>query len=147
MSHYTLPQIVHLPESSDDLTLAQLRERAQADLDSSQMVIEFSRDIVQKFVCPACKEEEEIYQPLGSVPFARATCNKDGQLRTVISLHSYCGEEELGGRPLSRLGLPLFDVFVARSGEREIAYVPHADAYSMLGPLASPQTDPIQLKS
>jgi adenylyltransferase/sulfurtransferase len=147
MSHYTLPQIVHLPENSDDLTLAQLRERAQADLDSSQMVIEFSRDVVQKFVCPACKEEEEIYQPLGSVSFGRATCNKDGQLRTVISLHSYCGEEELGGRRLSSLGLPLFDVFVARSGEREIAYVPHGDAYSMLGPLASRPTDRIQLKS
>src|SRR6266478_5345022 len=74
MSHYTLPQIVHLRESSDDLTLAELRERAQSDFGSPDVVIEFSRDVVQKFVCPACKEEEELYQPVGSVPFERAKC-------------------------------------------------------------------------
>ena len=136
MSHYTLPQIVHLRESSDDLTLAELRERAQSDLGSSDVVIEFSRDVVQKFVCPACKEEEELYQPVGSVPFERAKCNNDGQLRAVISLHSYSGEEELGGRPLSSLGLPLFDAFIARTAVREVAYIPHGDAPRVLGPLA-----------
>ena len=83
MSHYTLPQIVHLRESSDDLTLAGLRERAQSDLESSDVVIEFSRDVVQKFVCPACNEEEELYQAVGSVPFERAKCHKDGQVRAV----------------------------------------------------------------
>ena len=136
MSHYTLPQIVHLPESSDDLTLAELRERAQSDLGSPDVVIEFSRDVVQKFVCPACKEEEELYQPVGSVPFERAKCNNDGQLRSVISLHSYSGEGELGGRSLSRLGLPLFDAFIARTAEREVAYIPYGDAPRVLGPLA-----------
>src|SRR5437762_7476997 len=71
MSHYTLPQITHLRESSEELTLAELRERAQSDLGSSEVVIEFSRDVVQKFICPACDEEEELYQPLGGVMFKR----------------------------------------------------------------------------
>jgi molybdopterin/thiamine biosynthesis adenylyltransferase len=136
MSHYTLPQVVHLRESSDDLTLAELRERARSDLGSSDVVIEFSRDVVQKFVCPACKEEEELYQPVGSVPFERAKCKNDGQLRSVISLHSYSGEGELGGRSLSSLGLPLFDAFIARTAEREVAYIPNGDAPRVLGPLA-----------
>jgi molybdopterin/thiamine biosynthesis adenylyltransferase len=146
MSHYTLPQIVHLNETSAELSLEELRQRAHSDLGSPDVVIEFSRDIVQKFVCPACKEEEELYRPVGSVTFEQAKCPKDGQLRAVISLHSYSGEEELRGRRLDTLGLPLFDLFTARAGEREIAYIPHGDAQVVLGPLASGQADPVQLK-
>jgi len=147
MSHYTLPQIVHLRECSNELTLAQLHERARSDLGSPDVVIEFSRDVVQKFVCPACNEEEELYQAVGSVQFERAKCHNDGQLRTVVALHSYSGEPELSGKPLSRLGLPLLDVFVARAGEQEIAYIPHGDAQQVLGTLSSDQKVPIALKS
>jgi hypothetical protein len=147
MSHYTLPQIVHLRESSDELTLVELRERAQSDLGSPEVVIEFSRDVVQKFVCPACNEEEELYAPLGSIPFERAKCKNDGHLRTVVALHLYAGEAELGGRQLSKLGLPLLDVFVARTGPREIAYIPYGDASQVLGALACEQNLPIALKS
>src|SRR5437879_9352949 len=43
MSHYTLPQIVHLEESSDELTLAALRDRARHEM-RSDVVIEFRRD-------------------------------------------------------------------------------------------------------
>src|ERR1700722_9265100 len=137
MSHYTLPQIVHLQESAEELTLEGLRERARLDLGSSDVVIEFSRDVVQKFVCPACREEEELYRPVGSVAFEQARCRNDEQLRTVISLHGYSGESELAKRLLGELGLPLFDVFTARSGDREIGYVPYGDAQRVLGPLAS----------
>jgi adenylyltransferase/sulfurtransferase len=139
MSHYTLPQIVRLRESSDELTLGELAALAQGDLASSDVVIEFSRDVVQRFICPVCKEEEELYQPVGSVPFEWARCKKDAQIRTVISLHKYSGEPDLAERTLSRLGLPLFDVFTARAGDREIAYIPYGDATRVLGPLAHQQ--------
>ena len=147
MSHYTLPEIVHLRECSEELTLARLHERARSDLKSPNVVIEFSRDVVQKFVCPACNEEEELYQAVGSVPFERAKCRNDSQLRTVVALHSYSGEPELSGKPLSQLGLPLLDVFIARAGEREIAYIPYGDAKQVLGPLSSDQRVPIALES
>jgi molybdopterin/thiamine biosynthesis adenylyltransferase len=147
MSHYTLPQIVHLEENSDELTLEALRKRARRDLESSDVVIEFSRDVVQKFVCPACGAEEEMYQPVGSIPFEQARCKKDGQLRTVISLHTYSGEEELGNRSLSRLGLPLLDAFTARTKDREIAYVPYGDAPRVLGALVAEAADSVPLKS
>jgi molybdopterin/thiamine biosynthesis adenylyltransferase len=147
MSHYTLPQIVHLRECSNELTLAQLHERARSDLKSPNVVIEFSRDVVQKFVCPACNEEEELYQAVGSVLFERAKCHNDGQLRTVVSLHSYSGEGELAGKALSHLGLPPLDVFVARAGDREIAYIPQGDAQQVLGALSSEQRVPTVLES
>jgi hypothetical protein len=118
------------------LTLEDLRQQARADLGTSDVVIEFSRDVVQKFVCPSCQQEEELYRPLGSVPYEQAKCKNDGQLRTVISIHSYAGEDELRTRPLGRLGLPLLDIFTARNAEREIAYVPYGDAPRILGGLA-----------
>jgi sulfur-carrier protein adenylyltransferase/sulfurtransferase len=151
MSHYTLPQIVRLEESSDELTLAALRERARQDLgtdvDISDVVIEFSRDVVQKFVCPACGAEEEVYQPVGSIPFEQSRCKHDGHLRTVIALHTYAGEPELSGRLLSSLGLPLLDVFTARGKELEIAYIPYGDAGRVLGALVLEPAESTPLKS
>jgi hypothetical protein len=138
MSHYTLAKIMHLPERSSELTLEALRQRGQADLESPDVVIEFSRDVLQKFVCPNCRKEEELYRPVGSVPFASARCDHDGQLRTVVSLHSYLGETELGNRRLNDLGLPPFDIFTARSADREIGYLPYGDASHVLGCLANP---------
>ena len=139
MSHYTLPKIVHLAERSSELTLQELRKRALSDLRSTNAVIELSRDVIQKFVCPTCHEEEEKFAAVGSIPFADAKCGKDGQLRTVVAMHSYTGEEDFGSRPLSQLGVPLLDVFIARSGEREIAYIPYGDARAILGLLAAEQ--------
>ena len=136
MSHYVFPRIVHLPEKSKDLTLKDLRTRAQVDLGSEDVTIEFSRDVLQKFACPACNEEEEKFRPVGTIPVEDARCKKDGQLRAAISIHTYMGEEELGGRLLSHLGLPLLDAFIARHAEREIAYIPCGDRQSVLGSLA-----------
>jgi molybdopterin/thiamine biosynthesis adenylyltransferase len=142
LSHYVLPQVVHLEEGSDELTLERLRRRAQSDFGSEEITIEFSRDVVRKFVCPACGEQEERFAPAASIPFEAARCKKDGQLRTVVSLQGYRGEEELGDKLLSELGLPWFDAFVARDAQREIAYIPYGDAGRVLGALAPDQAAP-----
>jgi hypothetical protein len=57
-------------------------------------------------------------------------------MRAVITAHSYAGTEAFGERTLDRLGLPVFDVFVARSVERELAYVVAGDQNMVLGQLA-----------
>lgn len=142
MSHYTVPEIVHLEERSDELTLKQLRERAMSDLGAEHVEIEFSRDVVSKFVCPACGSEEAKFAPVGSIPFNAARCANDGQMRTVVALHSYSGTEEFGDKRLNDLGLPLLDLFVARHGEREIGYIPYGDAPVMLGNLVPERVAP-----
>ena len=136
MSHHTVPEIVHLRERSDELTLEELFNRSQADLGTKDVVIEFARDIISKFICPACGTEEPKFAAMGSIPFNTAHCPADGQLRTVISVHSFRGSEEFGGRRLSELGLPRLDMFIARHGEREIGYIPSGDAQALLGNLA-----------
>jgi molybdopterin/thiamine biosynthesis adenylyltransferase len=135
MSHYAVPEIVHLPERSDQLSLRELRQRAQADLGLNDVVIEFSRDVVQKFVCPECGAEETTFAAMGSLRFEAARCPSDDKLRSVVSLHNYTGGEDFGSRKLSELGLPPLDLFVARHGERELGYIPYGDAPEILGVL------------
>lgn len=132
MSHYTLPSIIQLPQSSRDLTLAGLHERACHDLGSSEVVLEFSRDVVQKLTCPRCKEEEERFAALGSIAYNEGRCPRDGEMRIVTTLHNYMGQGALGPRKLDSLGLPLFDVFTARAGEREMGYLVSGDEREVL---------------
>jgi hypothetical protein len=40
------------------------------------VAIDFSRDIIQKLVCPACGEEEECYVPVGAISFAQGRARR-----------------------------------------------------------------------
>src|SRR5262249_16020054 len=95
--------------------------------------IEFSRDIIHKLVCPACKSEEEIFAPVGSLSFEEGRCKNDGQMRVVQTAHNFSGAESCGSRTLRQLGLPLFDVFTARGSDREIGYLLAGDAAQVFG--------------
>ena len=138
MSHYTFGRLIRLEERSQDLTLEQLRRRAQQDLCAQDVVLEFSRDIIHQLVCPHCSEAETMFVPVGTVTYQQGRCPADGQMRRVITLHNYSGEPEFATRTLDHLGLPLFDVFVARAGEDELAYLIGGDEAMVLGPLAQP---------
>jgi adenylyltransferase/sulfurtransferase len=137
MSHYSFPELVSLPNASHELTLAQLHARAQHDLNSQNVVLEFSRDVIHKLSCPGCGAEEEIFSAVGKVTYAQGRCPADGHMRAVMTMHSYSGAESYGNRTLDQLGLPLFDVFSARSDEREIAYLMAGDQKAVLGQLAA----------
>ena len=133
MSHYTIEGLVRLPERSCELKLADLWERAKRDLEAEQVTVEFSRDIIHKFSCSHCGREEEVFAPVGTVFADEGLCRKDGNMRTVSTAHSFSGAEEFGQRTLGQLGLPLCDVFVARSAQREIGYLVAGDQVEVLG--------------
>jgi adenylyltransferase/sulfurtransferase len=137
MSHYSFAELVSMPKASQEMTLAQLHQRAQHDLNSQNVTLEFSRDVIHKLVCPSCGSEEEKFSAVGTVAYAHGRCPADGQMRAVITMHSYSGTEAYGNRTLDQLGLPLFDVFTARSDEREIAYLIEGDQKAVLGQLAA----------
>jgi len=125
-SHYTLSTVRELPQASRELTLSELLKIARADL-GEHAAIEFSRDIIRRLVCPRCGDEELPFAPVGSIPYTLGRCPQDGAMRIVETVHSYTGQEDFGGRRLDELGLPLYDVFVARCGAREIGYLPAGD--------------------
>jgi molybdopterin/thiamine biosynthesis adenylyltransferase len=137
MSHYTFAEIVRLNETSRDFTLAQLLTHARRELGSQDVALEFSRDVIHKLVCPGCGAEEELFAAVGTVPYTRGKCPNDSHMRTVVTAHGYSGTESFGDRTLDQLGLPLFDVFTARSSEREIAYLMAGDEKQVLGLMAT----------
>ncbi len=125
MSHDTLDTIVHLPQRSDEITLEQLMQRGRTDLATDEVVVEFSRDIIHRLVCPGCGVEEDVFAPVGAIDRARGqgpTCSaaaQEPQMRIVRKTFTgYKGESALAGRTLDRLGLPLFDIFTVRSKRR-----------------------------
>lgn len=136
MSHYTIPELVRLQESSDQWTVEQLWQRAQRDLETGEVTIEFSRDVIWRLVCPRCGAAEEIFAAVGSVRYEEGACSRDGQQRVVETMHGYTGSEAWGSRKLSELGLPLMDIYVARSSSREIGYLLEGDRAAVLGAVA-----------
>ena len=136
MSHYTLPEIVRLAEGSADLTLHELWQRACRDLSSLEVTLEFSRDVIHRLICPGCGEQEERFAAAGSVSYEEGRCGRDGQMRIVEAIHSYTGSESYGSRRLNQIGLPLFDIFAARSGDRETGYLLDGDREVVLGGLS-----------
>ena len=114
--------------------------RAGTDLGSA-VVLEFSRDVIHKLVCPKCHAEEELFVPVGAVSYEQGRCPQDGEMRAVITVHSYSGSEPFGERRLTEFGLPPFDVFVARSENEERGYLLAGDEALVLGPLADRKVD------
>jgi adenylyltransferase/sulfurtransferase len=135
-SHYTLPEIVSLSERSGELSLKDLHSRAQRDLGTENVVIEFSRDVFHSLRCPSCGDQEILFVAVGTLKYDQGRCPKDGTMRIVNTIHSYSGGEDFGDRKLNDLGLPLYDIFTARSDSREIGYLIAGDAAEILGALA-----------
>jgi molybdopterin/thiamine biosynthesis adenylyltransferase len=133
MSHFTYENVVELPQKSSELTLEDLRKIGAKDLAATDVVVEFSRDIVHELECPECHTREEIFAPVGSIKYQQGRCPRDGQMRIVKTIHSYSGTKNFASRTLDKLGLPLFDVFSVRSSEAERAYLLAGDRSSVLG--------------
>jgi molybdopterin/thiamine biosynthesis adenylyltransferase len=134
MSHHTHADVVRLQERSSDLTVHELWSRAVGEL-GGDVALEFSREVIHKLVCPNCAAEEEMFAPLGTVAYEYGKCIKCGEMRIVQAIHGYTGTEPFGARCLDELGLPKFDVFVARNDECERAYLICGDAVDVLGAL------------
>jgi molybdopterin/thiamine biosynthesis adenylyltransferase len=133
MSHFTFENVTELPQKSSELTLEDLRQRGASDLRCSDVVVEFSRDIVHELECPKCGKTQERFAPVGGIRYEEGRCPDDGQMRVVKTIHSYSGRESFGKRTLDQLGLPLFDVFSVRSAESEKAYLIAGDRAAVLG--------------
>jgi adenylyltransferase/sulfurtransferase len=133
MSHYTIPELVRLAERSAEWTVEGLWQRAQQDLGSAAVTLEFSRDIIWRLVCPRCSQIEEHFATVGSMHYDEGVCPHCDVQRVVETIHGYNGSESWGNRTLNHLGLPLLDIFVARGVEREIGYLLEGDRETVLG--------------
>jgi len=133
MSHFTFAEVTALQQKSSELALEELRRIGLKDLNASDGIVEFSRDIIYQLECPECGAKEERFAPVGNVRYEEGRCPADGKMRVVKTVHSYSGTEDYGKRTLDQLGLPLFDVFSVRTMDAEKVYLIAGDKSAVLG--------------
>lgn len=128
MSHDIYKDIHLWSKTSAETKLSEIHNFAQDILKSDDVIVEFSRDIIQALQCPRCGRTAEVYSPVGSLSTSQGYCPEDGEMRQVIAIHGYTGSEPFGEMFLTELGLPLFDVLIARTQDREIQVLMDADS-------------------
>jgi adenylyltransferase/sulfurtransferase len=134
-SHEILQRIIALDASAKSTTARQLLAEARRLL-GSDAELEMPRDVLEKLVCPNCKREEHMFASLGRVVAGQAFCPEcPGVRREVVTFYKIRGGESFLDLPLAEIGVPAFDILIARSGERAIGLELSGDASRVLGSL------------
>ncbi|MBN1350053.1 ThiF family adenylyltransferase [candidate division KSB1 bacterium] len=119
-SHETYEQIHQWQGKSSETTLRDLHIFAKDKLNANEITLEFSREIIHSLRCPRCETKTEVLACVGKLSYSDGLCPKDGEVREVLTIHSFTGKETFGNKTIRQIGLPAYDVFVARSMERKI---------------------------
>ena len=134
-SHDTLDEVIALDEGVEQITPRQLLERAKRLL-GDKVRLELSREVLEKLICPQCNQQERLFASLAAVPGEKAWCPSCRDVRReVITFHQIRGDEDFVDRPLAQIGVPPFDIVIARSEQRSIGFELAGDAPRVLGPL------------
>jgi len=134
-SHETLDEIIELEAGAGQLSARQLLNIA-AQQAGAGATLELPRDMLEKLVCPQCHGEEELFTSLASVTPSQAYCpHCENQPRQVETFHSIRGDEPFLDRMLADIGVPLFDILIARGPQRTVGLELSGDAAATLGSL------------
>lgn len=135
-SHDTLKEIRPLEQGVADITAGGLLDHARKLL-GPEAHLELSRDILSSLTCPRCRQAERIFASLGKVPAEKAFCPHCPQSRRDIqTFYKIWGQEDFLDMTLAELGVPPFDIIIARAADgREIGLELAGDAADVLGPL------------
>jgi molybdopterin/thiamine biosynthesis adenylyltransferase len=134
-SHEILDPIIPLEAGADSITAGELLAEARAHL-GPDAEVELARDVLEKLVCPNCRREERLFASLGKVKSDKAFCpHCPGVRREVVTFYKLRGDESFLDLTLSEIGVPPFDILVARGGGRAIGLELAGDAPHVLGPL------------
>jgi adenylyltransferase/sulfurtransferase len=133
-SHEILSEIISLNGGADSLAAGDLLRVARQKL-GPEARIELARDVLEKLICPACGNQERMFASLGRVRAEKAFCPKCGSRRDVQTFYTISGTEDFLDRPLIEIGVPPFDIVIARSATQAIGLELTGDAATVLGPL------------
>jgi adenylyltransferase/sulfurtransferase len=137
-SHETLEKIIPMPWSTGSTTVSQALSEARKLLGPTAE-LELGRDVLEKMVCPNCRTEEPLFVSLGQVKSDKAACPSCGHARReVVTFYKIRGSESFMDRTLADIGVPAFDILIARTAERAVGLELSADAGKVLGPLHVP---------
>jgi adenylyltransferase/sulfurtransferase len=133
-SHETLGEIVPLEAGIETMTVAALLGEARKRL-GPEAQLELGRDVLEKLICPNCRLEEGLFASLGRVSADKANCPACKSRRDVKTFYKISGNEDFLDLTLAQIGVPAFDIVIARSGAKAIGLELGADAEQVLGPL------------
>ena len=98
--------------------------------------LELARDVLEKMVCPNCHAEELLFVSLGQVKSDKAACPScRAAKRDVVTFYKIRGTESFMDRTLAQIGVPAFDILIARTADRAIGLELGNDAAEVLGTL------------
>jgi adenylyltransferase/sulfurtransferase len=146
VSHDTLEKIVPMPWSNQTTTVGEALAEARKLLGPAAE-LELARDVLERMVCPACHGEEPLFVSLGQVKSDKAGCPKCGAARReVVTFYKIRGSESFLDKSLAEIGVPPFDVLIARTADRAIGLELSNDAAQVLGPLHALIADEAELE-
>ena len=134
-SHDTLDEIVPLEVGHDGITAGEMLEHARTIVGYDAQ-LELARDVLEKLTCPQCKGEEALFASLGQVRDDAAWCPAcDKVRRAVATFYKVRGDAPFLNRTLKQIGVPAFDILIARGSKGNIGLELAGDAAAVLGPL------------
>jgi adenylyltransferase/sulfurtransferase len=134
-AHETLEEIIALDGGVDDLSAGQLLKEARRLLGSAAE-LELGRDVLEKLVCPRCGGEETLFASLGKVREDKAFCPRCPDMRREVrTFYKVRGGESFLDHTLAQIGIPPFDIVIARAKDCAIGLELAGDRKAVLGPL------------
>ena len=100
---------------TSDATLGELLKIGQSKLGQGT-IIEFDREIVTALHCGSCGSDEKVFRVLGKVTTHEAICPKCGAERVPEMTHSVTAGDDYLNLSLQEVGLPPYDIVIARAG-------------------------------
>lgn len=137
-SHEILDEIIPLKWGAADVSAGDVLNEARRLLGPAAE-LELPRDVLEKLICPRCRREETLFASLGRIGAQAAVCpNCPGVRREVVTFYRIRGNEAFLSRSLSEIGVPPFDILIARAKDRAIGLELSGDAARVLAPLDPP---------
>lgn len=133
-SHEPIDEFVALEASVATMRVADLltmvRSRLGADAE-----LELTRDMLEGLACPSCGRTEPFFSSLGKIGMDRAVCPFcSGGRREAKTFYKLTGREDFSDRTFEELGVPPWDIVLARSAERVVGFEFSADRARVLAP-------------
>ena len=133
-SHEILSEIISLDGGANSVRVGEVLGYARKMLGPDAR-IELARDVLETLTCPGCRKQQRLFTSLGKVRADAGTCPSCGVQRDVTTFYTITGDEDFLDRTFADIGVPPFDMLIARSATRAIGIELAGDAASVLGPL------------
>ncbi|HET9450292.1 MAG TPA: ThiF family adenylyltransferase [Aggregicoccus sp.] len=134
LSHDPLEHLERVPRGVAEVTVREALAWGRRTLGPTAG-LEFGRELLAGLDCPQCGGSERLFRPLSQVGEAQGLCPACGARRAPRLMHGVHGDEDFLDLTLAQLGVPPWDIVVARAGEQTMGFELAGDQARVLGPV------------